>query len=299
MLSQYPNIIYLFLICLLINLFSCGGGTPQRGGNTEMRGSEQTTSGVKYKFFIKNDTKKAQNGDLITFHIVVEVNDSILSSTYGEYEQAIQELPFERSYFIGKPYFKDIFEQVSEGDSISFWINADSLSKYAPNPPYIKKGSYVKHTVKILKIESKTDIQKRIEESLKVQVEIDEKSILSYLKDNKDLPKIEKTKSGLRYCFHQKSKVDRVSEGDTVLVNYTSKLLDNTVFDSTEDNGAVEIVIGHSMIKGLDEGLSLMGEGEKATFIIPSKLGFGSQDKGSVVPPNSVLVFDIELVRKK
>jgi len=83
-------------------------------------------------------------------------------------------------------------------------------------------------------------------------------------------------------------------------VNYTGKLLDGTIFDSNKDPkfGHVQpfsFTLGAGMvIKGWDEGMQLLKLGGRATFYIPSSLAYGPQGSGSI-PPNAVLVFDVEV----
>lgn len=89
--------------------------------------------------------------------------------------------------------------------------------------------------------------------------------------------------------------------GDTLVMNYTGKLVDGTVFDSNVDPKfhhvtPFEFTLGAGMvIKGWDEGLVGMKVGEKKTLTIPPEKGYGSQGVGSI-PPNSTLIFDVELV---
>ena len=53
------------------------------------------------------------------------------------------------------------------------------------------------------------------------------------------------------------------------------------------------------MIKGWDEGIMLLKEGDAATLLIPSELGYGARGAGGVIPPNAWLIFDVELVKVK
>ena len=90
--------------------------------------------------------------------------------------------------------------------------------------------------------------------------------------------------------------------GSTVRVNYTGKLLNGQQFDSSLSPGRepFEFVIGQgSVIRGWDEGIPYFKEGGKGKLFIPSTLGYGEQGMGNQIPPNSILVFDIELVEVK
>lgn len=88
--------------------------------------------------------------------------------------------------------------------------------------------------------------------------------------------------------------------GKRVKVHYTGTLTNGTKFDSSVDRGQpFEFTIGQGeVIKGWDEGVMTMKVGGKRRLRIPPKLGYGAQDKGAI-PPNSVLLFDVELLDVK
>jgi peptidylprolyl isomerase len=91
-----------------------------------------------------------------------------------------------------------------------------------------------------------------------------------------------------------------VKSGDTVTVNYVGTLENGTKFDSSYDRNqpfTTQIGVGQ-VIKGWDEGIVGMKVGGKRKLIIPASLGYGSQAAGSI-PPNSTLVFEVELLSIK
>lgn len=93
---------------------------------------------------------------------------------------------------------------------------------------------------------------------------------------------------------------EAVKNGDTILINYTGTLKDGTKFDSSYDRGEpfeTKIGVGQ-VIKGWDEGVVGMKVGGKRRLTIPPSLGYGSQAVGSI-PPDSTLLFDVELVEIK
>ncbi len=110
-----------------------------------------------------------------------------------------------------------------------------------------------------------------------------------------------KTKSGLIVEFLQEGKGPLPAKGQTVVVHYTGTLLNGQKFDSSRDRGQpFAFVLGQGqVIKGWDEGLALMTVGSRAKLTIPPELGYGARGAGGVIPPNAVLVFDVELLDAK
>ncbi len=91
---------------------------------------------------------------------------------------------------------------------------------------------------------------------------------------------------------------EAIKKGDTVEIKYTGTLTNGTVFDSTDKHGGTpfetQIGVGQ-VIKGWDEGIIGMKVGGKRKLTIPPSLGYGDQAAGSI-PPNSTLIFQVELV---
>jgi FKBP-type peptidyl-prolyl cis-trans isomerase len=113
------------------------------------------------------------------------------------------------------------------------------------------------------------------------------------------------TTTGIRYHIVKDAPRDAVKpkSGSKVVVNYTGWLEHNDEpgqkFDSSYDHGEPFIfVVGRGqVIKGWDESVLDMKVGEKRRVIIPPALGYGARGFGRVIPPNSTLIFDIELVQ--
>jgi len=105
------------------------------------------------------------------------------------------------------------------------------------------------------------------------------------------------TASGLTIIYTQPS-ASGAQAGDMVWVEYTGKLKDGTVFDSSEKQGKpIDFQLGRGMvIKGWDEGIQGMSVGEKRQLVIPPTLAYGERGAGDVIPPNATLTFDVELV---
>jgi len=106
------------------------------------------------------------------------------------------------------------------------------------------------------------------------------------------------TKTGLRYVVNQKGDGGKSpKQGQKVTVHYTGTLMDGRVFDSSVNRGTpAQFSIGE-VIEGWNEALKTMTMGEKRTLIIPPELGYGTMGYPGVIPPNSYLVFDVELIK--
>jgi FKBP-type peptidyl-prolyl cis-trans isomerase len=111
----------------------------------------------------------------------------------------------------------------------------------------------------------------------------------------------EETKSGLRYQILQKGSGKQATKGAGVSVHYKGQLLDGTVFDSSyKRKDPIDFNVGlGQVIAGWDEGILLLQVGDKARFVIPSNLAYGSAGAGGVIPPDATLIFDVELMAVK
>lgn len=133
--------------------------------------------------------------------------------------------------------------------------------------------------------------EKRIEEQKKMAEEALEKLAAGF----------QKTESGLRYQIIQKGTGKQAEKGKKVSVHYQGALENGQVFDSSyKRKQPIDFQLGvGQVIEGWDEGIALLQVGDKARFVIPSYLGYGSRGAGGVIPPDATLVFDVELMDVK
>ena len=109
------------------------------------------------------------------------------------------------------------------------------------------------------------------------------------------------TPSGLTYLITKKGTGPQLKAGDTVILNYTGTLTNGVKFDSSHDGKeplAFKLGAG-KVIKGYDEGISKLRVGDHAILVIPGKLAYGPRGIPNVIPPDSTLIFIIEILDVK
>ena len=182
-----------------------------------------------------------------------------------------------------------VFGKVTEGQDV---VDAIAQDDKIIEIDIIRKGENAK------KFDSKTIFDKELEKLEKQAAEKAKKAkeAIDALKKGAKV-----TSSGLAYKIIKKGTGAKAEAGKTVSVHYTGKLSNGTKFDSSYDrNQPIEFELGRGrVIKGWDEGISLLNVGSKATFIIPPDLAYGARGAGGVIPPNATLIFDVELVEIK
>ncbi len=116
-----------------------------------------------------------------------------------------------------------------------------------------------------------------------------------------DTTALQKTESGLRYVDVAKGEGEEASPGRTATVQYTGWLPSGKKFDSSRDrNEPFSFTIGaQQVIAGWDEGVAGMRVGGRRKLVIPAELGYGASGAPPDIPPNSILVFDVELLDVK
>jgi FKBP-type peptidyl-prolyl cis-trans isomerase len=266
-------------------------------------GEDVLPSGIKFQI-ISRDAKgqKVKSGEYLVMHFVSKVGNDVLDDTYklGE-PQTIMVKPE-----TGLP--SEVLPFLQVGDSVKITLSIDSLIKKTGNPNFAQlkeKGNTMEYAIKVFGVKTKEQVQaealekeKKAQEQAKINQEQEEGKLEEYIK--KTGLTYNKLASGLRFTITQaKPDALKAKQGDSVLVHYTGKLIDGSVFDSSVSRGEpFQFVLGMgAVIRGWDEGIAQLRKGEKATLVIPSSMGYGAQGAGmGKIPPFATLVFDVELV---
>ena len=289
----------MFLVLAAIGLASCNSAY------------QKDKTGLLYNIYIDKAGPKINEGDFISADVIIKNDaDSVQFSTY--------EAGFPQQLKVSKSKYKgDIvagMKLLTEGDSASFKLPADSILKNTPRAALFK-NKFVTYDIKIEKViprgkmtdqEFQAAINKYNMELALAVKNAEPGKIKKYITDKK--LNVTKTDSGLYYVITKKGEGPLARPGDTVVVDYTGYFLNGKIFDSSIYADAVKgkivnpkreydpigIPLGEKkVIAGLEQGLMLLPKATQATFIIPSKLAYAEKGFGSKIAPYTPLVYDI------
>lgn len=282
---------YLFLFSLFVfTLFSCKQ-------NEEITGYKPIGNGIYYKLLQFGESKeKPQPGDFVTAHI------SYLTGNDSVFFNAIRNVELAKSTYPGSVF--ECFFRLSEYDSASFIINADSffnITLHSPLPSFIPASSKMKINIKLLAIKSAENYQKEKEEFLSWVEDLGlyEKTVLRHYIDNHNT-ELESSSDGIYRIDIKKGNGKQIERKDNITIHYIGRFLNGKIFDSTKDrNEPFQFVYGTEwqVVKGLEKALSGMCEGDHALFVMPSELAFGKDGSSTgIIPPYTSVIFEVEVI---
>ena len=296
--SYRLQICRLSIVCWLsfIVCYSCS--------DSRFPGYSKTENGLFYKIVdIGDGENKAKPGDYVTARIIIKTGaDSVLfdtrkMGTEGSVTLLLSQPEYPKDYREG-------FQLLAEGDSAVFVTDAYTLfmKKYRTMVP---KGMNLESVVyveaKILNIRTpEQHEQDMLAEKKKLEEgEFEEKKILEkYLVDsNITVPPIA---NGMYYIKETEGRGITPDSARTVLLNFKGCFLNGRCFDVSFETQPFDYRIDaeEQLIRGLEIGVRKMHEGEKAKFIIPSHLAFGSSGSSTgMVPPYTTVVYEVELLK--
>ncbi len=141
-----------------------------------------------------------------------------------------------------------------------------------------------------------TELEAKQREEAAKMGEINAKAGEEFLTENGKRAEVKTTASGLQYEVIKEGDGPQPNADDQVVVHYTGKLIDGTVFDSSEDRGVPATFGVTQVIPGWVEALQLMKAGSTWRLFIPSALAYGPQGAGNIIGPNATLIFDVSLI---
>ena len=177
-------------------------------------------------------------------------------------------------------------------------IDADVLARAIKDVASGSKPLMTEQEAKETLMALQKELQAKQQEKSKALGEKNKKEGDEFLAKNKKQEGVKTLPSGLQYKVITEGKGKSPKASDTVTVNYAGKLIDGTEFDSSYKRGQPATFPVGGVIKGWTEALQLMKEGSKWQLTIPADLAYGEQGRPGI-PPNSVLIFDVELISIK
>ncbi len=284
------NLLALVFIFLFL---ACSNNSPYPGFSKDKKG-------IYYQLHkIGESTVKAQYNDYITADIEYRtLNDSLFFS--GRRKLQLQNSGIEGS-------IEDCFSMLSQGESASFIIASDvffNQTLETTSPDFLPPGSMMKIKLDIIEIQTQQQYEKEKEAFLNWIEDFGdyEKVILQQFLREEKIP-VQPTGTGLYHLKLREGNGKTVAKGDTITVNYEGRFLNGKFFDSTiRRKQPFQFVYGTEwqVVKGLEEAIGMMSEGEKSLFILPSGLAFGTEGSSTgIVPPFTSLLFEVEIISIK
>ena len=264
-------------------------------------------NGVELKYFKNGSGQEIEDGQIVMINLqYFDYDGNELLNKVGNDPVVLQK----DSSWESNGIIYNVIDNLVKGDSVFFQLTTEQFFKNAPQSvevPDSVKNKMISFYCGIQDVMSQNEfedfqriqyekMQQEMEQQSNDQLSIDLELIDNYLKENNITAK--SVDSGLRYVITKMGSGENAAPGDNVTVHYTGMLLNGEKFDSSLDrNQPFSFQLGQGMvIRGWDEGITYFNKGSEGTLYIPSTLGYGASGAGGVIPPNAVLIFDIELI---
>ena len=281
---------------------SCGG---------DMKGYKKTADGLYYKFEQRNKSaQQVQEGDVLVGEMTISLDDIQLRSNVGAPQRL---MPAVKEY---DGVLHEGLLMMHLGEKATFAIEADSMAKYLdmnqmPAQYVPGKGMKFYYEIDLQDIVTRDEYA---EEQVNFEKEMEgfrlsePQRIADYVAQQgiTQQPNVD----GLYIIVKKKGNGPSVKVGRQVSLNYTGRLLDGTIFDSSDPQAweqahePLNYIVGQtSLIPGWEQGVMDQNEGTSLRLIIPSALAYGPmgvpQNGDYLIPPYSPLVFDIDILSVK
>lgn len=266
----------------------------------EYPGFSVTRTGIHYKLISLGDgISKAQPTNYITVNISYRTpNDSV-------FFHGVRRFQLTEPQFPGS--IDECFAMLAQGDSATFYLSANDFfgkTIEVALPGFFSPEDNLRVDMRMIEIQTEKQYQKEKEAFLHWIEDFGdyEKVLLKQYIEEEKLD-FEPTPSGLYYIPMQAGTGNKIQVGDTVSVHYEGRFFNGKFFDSTRKrNEPFVFVYGQKwqVVEGLEEAIGMMYPGERALFIIPSRLGFGEGGSSTgIIPPFTSVLFDVEVVEVK
>ncbi len=265
---------------------------------SDFEGYKKSRKGFHYQLHTLGESDiKTEINDYITADITYStLNDSV-------FFEGRRKIKLEKPVYPGA--IEDCFLFLKKGESASFILQAGPFFKQTLEtelPVFLTDEGNFKVEISVIDTQSEEEFNN------------EKQAFLNWIEDFGDYEKVilkqfigqEKinvtpSPSGLIVLPIEKTNGQIVHVGDTITINYEGRFINGKYFDSTvRRKQPFQFVFGTEwqVIKGIEEGLAKMREGEKAIFIMPSELAFGQEGSSTgIIPPFTSLIYEVELVK--
>jgi FKBP-type peptidyl-prolyl cis-trans isomerase len=265
-------------------------------------------NGTVYRLNASTGGKKPNKGDYLYFHAsTTDGTKTVSSSRDGAAPTPFYQVP--KVITPASNPVQDILPQLSLGDSITITIALDTLPS---KPPGFENADYLYFTLHVVDVVSEVEqdllmMEKRLADSKKMRLlqsrekevsRVAQQTLQQYKAGELD-DKLKDGPGGMEIFINEAGNGPIVEAGRTVEVNYYGILPDGTMFDNSFKRGEPLLFpVGRGrVIAGWDQGFQELRQGDKATLFIPSEMGYGERGSPPVIPPNSKLIFYVEVVK--
>ncbi|MBO4586966.1 MAG: FKBP-type peptidyl-prolyl cis-trans isomerase [Bacteroidales bacterium] len=295
------------LVAATTMMVACNGGDKE--------GFKKTDNGLYYKFVKENpDGEQVHEGDVLVGELTIRFDTTVIFSNKGEVRRIAQATP-NYEIKIGEGLL-----MMHVGDEAVFAMDADSAAKYV-DPQYMPptyepgKGQKLYYEINLQDIVTLAELEEEranFDSSMEQRKASEPDDIAAYVKSNNITAK--PNADGLYVIVKKRGTGAKVATGKVVSMNYTGRLLDGTIFDSSVESDArageiynanrkyepMTYTVGKDkLIEGWEQGVMGQPEGTTLQLIIPSALAYGPRQMSAQILPYSTLVFDIEIVSVK
>ncbi|MEM9885346.1 MAG: FKBP-type peptidyl-prolyl cis-trans isomerase [Bacteroidota bacterium] len=268
---------------------------------------EVTPNGYPVVFHKNEEGASPKVGEYIHFRMYLRGDEGIVFST--EKNRVDNEKYKVAQYIIPKNPIPqmDAFGMMSPGDSLTLYFQIDTMDR---KPPGFENSDMVYYDIVLLDILSTGEYNQaraargRAEEAEKQKIRDQESPVIAQLKKvmaqykNKELSTRLRTSGELEYVILQAGNGTKVESGNKIKHHFYCMLENGNSFGGSYATGEpYEVIVGtKKIIEGWESGLRLFEEGSKGVLFVPSELAYGENGFGERVPPNTDLVFYIDMV---
>lgn len=283
-------------ISILIVCFGVMGAGLFSISSCNKDGFSISSSGLRYELIEQNNGRRPVIGDMMRMHLIYK--DKTGKEIYNSAELGESfVLELTQPTFVGG--LEEGFAMMAEGDSAIFLVNADSVfSKTFKQslPANIDSQDMLRFEIRLKKVLSATEFRKESKHNTEYNQVEELRQIELYLGDNSiSVPPV---KPGVYFILFKEGKGAKPKPGDQVEIKYTGSFLGGEMFDASGNNGQnliYKLGDGTHLI-AWEEAISSMQPGGVARLILSSSNAYGTAGLDPI-PPNTPVIFDIELVR--